>query len=191
MEWPTKWRAADFFHPYNTPQKRKPADLTFIQAASITLAGITAYSALVRSGKVNQGTRVLINGGTGGVGLAAIQIARNLGAYVVVIASKPSFHLVKSLGADEVVDYRDAAFFENLERDYSADGKRFDVIFDVSPRQEKRFFDHNYQYFFGDADGTLPVPASPRRKHWLTIVCRCRCTWMSEIWNQDGWRARA
>src|SRR6266404_81216 len=80
----------------------KPASLTFEQAASINIAGITALQALRDKGKVQPGQKVLINGASGGVGTFAVQIAKSLGADVTGVCSTRNVDLVRSLGADHV-----------------------------------------------------------------------------------------
>lgn len=84
---------------------KKPTEISFEAAAAIPLAGLTAWQALFDHAKLQPGERVLIHGGAGGVGSLAIQFAKQAGAYVITTASKRSFKLVKSLGADEVIDY--------------------------------------------------------------------------------------
>ena len=93
----------------------KPRRLSFEEAAGIPVAGETAWRALVTIANVQSGQRVLIQGGAGGVGSSAVQIAKARGAYVVATASPSHNELLRSLGADEVVDYRDAGFEEKLK----------------------------------------------------------------------------
>jgi NADPH:quinone reductase-like Zn-dependent oxidoreductase len=83
----------------------KPAALTFEQAAAIPVAGVTALQALRNQGGIRAGQRVLINGAAGGVGTFAVQIAKTFGAHVTGVCSGPNVELVRSIGADEVVDY--------------------------------------------------------------------------------------
>lgn len=91
-----------------------PAGLTDGEAASIPLAGTTAWQALVDRGHVTAGQRVLIHAGAGGVGSLAIQIAKHLGAEVATTASPRNAELVRSLGADHVIDYHSQDFAEVL-----------------------------------------------------------------------------
>lgn len=92
----------------------KPVKLTHEESASIPLAGLTAYQALITKGNLKKGQKVLIHSGSGGVGTFAIQIAKHLGAEVAVTASRSNFELVKSLGADIVIDYKTQKFEEEL-----------------------------------------------------------------------------
>ncbi|MCG3783076.1 NADP-dependent oxidoreductase [Delftia acidovorans] len=105
----------------------KPKGLTMEEAASVPLVGLTAWQALVETAKLSKGQRVFIQAGSGGVGTFAIQLARHLGATVATTTSAANFELVRSLGADVVIDYR-TQDFEDVLRDYdvvlnSQDGK--------------------------------------------------------------------
>jgi NADPH:quinone reductase-like Zn-dependent oxidoreductase len=102
---------------------RKPANLSFEQAATAPLSGMTALLGLRDSGSVTAGQRVLINGASGGVGTFAVQIAKALGAEVTAVASARNAGLVRSLGADRVVDYQ--------RDDFTLGARRYDVIFDL------------------------------------------------------------
>lgn len=106
--------------------------MSFAEAAAITLTGITAHITLIKKGHAKAGERVLINGGTSGVGILAIQMAKAIGCHVIVTCSSASFDLVKKLGADEVVDYKDGPLTDTLAAKYGDADKRFDLIFDVS-----------------------------------------------------------
>src|SRR3989475_1089707 len=100
----------------------KPANITFEQAASVNIAGITALQALRDKGKVQAGQKVLINGASGGVGTFAVQIAKSLGADVTGVCSTKNVDLVRSLGADHVIDY--------TKEDFAKGEQRYDVILD-------------------------------------------------------------
>lgn len=95
----------------------KPRNITMEEAASIPLAGLTAWQALVEMAGLGKGQKVFIQAGSGGVGTFAIQLARHLGAKVATTTSAGNAALVKGLGADVVIDYRKDAFEEQL-RDY-------------------------------------------------------------------------
>jgi NADPH:quinone reductase-like Zn-dependent oxidoreductase len=88
----------------------KPDALTFEQAGGIAIAGCTALQAVRDKGRVQPGQRVLVNGAAGGVGTFAVQIAKALGAHVTGVCSTPNLELVRSIGADEVVDYTTTNF---------------------------------------------------------------------------------
>ena len=90
----------------------KPANTDFITAAALPLVSVSAYQALVDTLRLQAGQRVLIHGGAGGIGSCAIQIAKHLGAYVITTASPDSTDYVRSLGADEVIDYTSQKFEE-------------------------------------------------------------------------------
>jgi len=93
----------------------KPRRLTFEEAAGIPVTGETAWRALITIANIKPGQRVLIHGGAGGVGSAAVQIAKARGAYVIATASPTHDDLLRSLGADEVVDYHNVRFEEKLK----------------------------------------------------------------------------
>lgn len=92
----------------------KPANLTMEEAASIPLVGLTAWQVLVDRAKLSRGQKVLIHAGSGGVGTVAIQLAKYLGATVVTTASAANADLVRSLGADVVIDYKTQDFAKIL-----------------------------------------------------------------------------
>ncbi len=99
---------------------RKPAGISFEEAAAIPLAGGTAYQGLVEALAVQPGERVLIHAASGGVGHLAVQIAHHLGAYVIGTASAPHHDRLRELGADEVLDYHDGPISEQLDEQVDA-----------------------------------------------------------------------
>jgi len=101
----------------------KPAGLTFEQAGAIAIAGCTALQGLRDKAKLQPGQRVLINGAAGGVGTFAVQIAKSMGAHATGVCSTRNAELVRSLGADEVVDYTTEEFVRRA--------CRYDVVFDL------------------------------------------------------------
>ncbi len=101
----------------------KPRRLSFAEAAGIPVAGETAWRALVTIADVQRGQRVLIQGGAGGVGSAAVQVAKIRGAYVIATASPSHDELLRSLGADEILDYHRVRFEERP--------KDIDVVFNT------------------------------------------------------------
>ncbi len=102
---------------------KKPTNISFEEAVSIPLAGLTAWQCLIDVTKVKADEKVLIQAGAGGVGSLAIQIAKHLGAYVATTASEENKAYVKELGADLVINYR-TENFEDIIKDY-------DVVFDT------------------------------------------------------------
>jgi NADPH:quinone reductase-like Zn-dependent oxidoreductase len=92
----------------------KPEGIPHIQAGALPLAGLTAWQGLVRHGGLKQGERVLIHAAAGGVGHLAVQIAKARGAHVVTTASPDKLDFVRSIGADEVVDYTSSDFTEKV-----------------------------------------------------------------------------
>jgi NADPH:quinone reductase-like Zn-dependent oxidoreductase len=101
----------------------KPDRLDHVQAAAIPMVGLTAWQALVDTAGVGQGSRVLINGAAGGIGHLAVQIAKARGAHVTALATAANLDFVRSLGADEAIDYNSTDFTE-VVRDQ-------DVVLDV------------------------------------------------------------
>ncbi|WFR77259.1 NADP-dependent oxidoreductase [Janthinobacterium rivuli] len=97
----------------------KPANLDFVQAASIPMVGLTAWQAMQERMQLQPGQKVFIPAGSGGIGTFAIQLARHLGARVGTTTSTANVEMVRSLGADEVIDYKQQPFEEVL-RDYDA-----------------------------------------------------------------------
>jgi NADPH:quinone reductase-like Zn-dependent oxidoreductase len=102
----------------------KPAGLSFEEAAAVPMAAVTALQGLGRHGELQPGQQVLINGATGGVGSFAVQLAKAAGAEVTAVTSTPNLDLVRSLGADHVIDY-------TTTTDLVDGGRRYDRILDT------------------------------------------------------------
>ena len=119
----SKGSFAEFAAARENKLARKPSNLTFEQAAAVPVSGMTALRGLADVGRLQAGQKVLIIGASGGVGSYAVQIAKALGAEVTGVCSTGKLDLVRSLGADHVIDYTHDDF---------ADGeKRYDLILDI------------------------------------------------------------
>lgn len=102
----------------------KPASTSFEQAAAVPVAGFTALQALRDKGKLQAGQTVLVNGAAGGVGTFAVQIAKALRAEVTGVCSTANVQMVRSIGADHVIDY--------TKEDYTRTGQRYDLLVDIA-----------------------------------------------------------
>jgi NADPH:quinone reductase-like Zn-dependent oxidoreductase len=102
---------------------RRPAGLSDVEAGSIPIAGLSAWAGIVTTGKLARGQRVLIHAGAGGVGSFAVQLAKHLGATVAATAGSKNIDFVRSLGADQVIDY--------TKTDFSTAIKDCDLVFDL------------------------------------------------------------
>ncbi|HYN90226.1 MAG TPA: NAD(P)-dependent alcohol dehydrogenase [Ardenticatenaceae bacterium] len=154
-----RWGA---FAEYVVGQERhfvlKPANLPFEQAAAVAAAGCTALQALRNKGRLQPGQRVLINGAAGGVGTFAVQIARAFGADVTGVCSTRNLDMIRSLGADHVIDY--------TREDFTRLGQRYDLILDVAANRSLL----EYRRVL-DANGILVLVGAPDGR-WLGPVAR-------------------
>ncbi|MGI9360480.1 MAG: zinc-binding dehydrogenase [Parasphingorhabdus sp.] len=119
---------ADFHVEQEAIVAKKPQSLTFAQAAALPLAAGTAWECLIERARLQAGQRVLIHGGSGGVGVYALQIASGAGAYVATTCRSENFDMVKNLGANICFDYREPDLYTRLASDPR---EQFDVILDT------------------------------------------------------------
>jgi NADPH:quinone reductase-like Zn-dependent oxidoreductase len=122
------WRHGGAFAEYAAvPEARlelKPDDLTFEQAAAVPTSGSLAVQGVRDEGRIRAGQRVLINGAAGAVGSFAVQLAKVYGAYVVGVDATGKLDMLRSIGADQVIDY--------TQEDFTRNGERYDVILDIA-----------------------------------------------------------
>jgi NADPH:quinone reductase-like Zn-dependent oxidoreductase len=132
----------------------KPVNLTFEQAAVLAIMGSTALQALRDHGKVRQGQEVLIIGASGGVGTYAVQIAKAFGAHVTGVCSTAKVEMVRSIGADHVIDY--------TQEDFAEGDQRYDLILDIGGNSTLARLRHAL-----DSRGTLVIVGGEGGGRWL------------------------
>ena len=162
----------------------KPANLTFEQAAAVPVAGLTALQGLRDKGKVQPGQKVLINGASGGVGTFAVQIAKSLGAEVTGVCSSRNVEMVRSIGADHVIDY--------TREDFTRGRQRYDLMLDNvgnhSLRECRRVLASDATYISnGGPDGRWLGPATHLLKTLALapFVSQKVLTWVQTTSTED------
>jgi NADPH:quinone reductase-like Zn-dependent oxidoreductase len=116
---------ADYACTVEKALAKKPSNITFEQAASVAVAGLTALQGLRDKGRLQPGQKVLINGAGGGVGTFAVQIAKALGGEVTAVSNSKNVDLMRAIGADHVIDY--------THEDFTTNRQHYDIIFDCHP----------------------------------------------------------
>lgn len=141
----------------------KPNNLSFEEAASVTNGGLTALPFLIEKGNICKGQNILINGASGSVGTAAVQIAKYFGANVYGVCSTHNLFLVRSIGAEHVIDY--------TKYDFTTIDENFDIIFDVAGKSSfsrcKKILKPNGIYLT-----TVPTPASIVQMLWTSKLSK-------------------
>ena len=164
----TKDIAAGAFAEYvSVPAKQlahKPPKMSWEEAAALPTSGMTALQALRLGRPVQPGTRVLINGASSGVGTFAVQLAKSMGAHVTGVCSTRNVEMVRSLGADEVVDYKK----ESVEAAATAAGVLYDKILDIAGR-------YGWRRLLRPS-GTLVAVALPESECVPCVLCSIVCT---------------
>jgi NADPH:quinone reductase-like Zn-dependent oxidoreductase len=151
-------RSAAFAEYVCVPEDRalvlKPANVTFEQAAAVPVAAISALQGLRGKGQIQSGQKVLINGASGGVGTFSVQIAKSFGAEVTGVCSTRNVDIVRSIGADHVIDY--------TQEDFTRGGQRYDLMLDIAGNRSwsdcRRVLDEK---------ATLVVVGGPKKGRWI------------------------
>lgn len=143
-----------------------PANASFEEAAAVPVAAITALQAVRDAGRVGPGKHVLINGASGGVGTYAVQIAKSLGADVTGVSSTRNLDLVRSLGADQVIDY--------TQEDFTRGTERYDAIIDNVGNHSLGAYRRALK-----PDGILVLVTGPKTDRWLGPIARILWSKMS------------
>jgi NADPH:quinone reductase-like Zn-dependent oxidoreductase len=139
----------------------KPAKITYEEAAAIPNGALTALPFLRDNGKIQRGHKVLINGASGTVGTSAVQFAKYYGAQVTGVCSSTNLELVKSLGADHVIDY--------TEEDFTQNGQTYDIIFDAVGKSSFSSCKSSLKPG-GIYLTTVPTPAAVLQRLWTSMV---------------------
>lgn len=152
---------------------RIPENLSFAEAASVPLAGLTAWQALFDHADLQPNEKVLIHAGAGGVGSLAIQFAKNRGAYVITTASAENSDFLKSLGADEVIDYH-ATPFEKVLTD-------LDVVFDTIGGEVQR---QSFKVLKKETGRLVSIVGAPDPELATTYQVSAKAIWLKENGRQ-------
>jgi NADPH:quinone reductase-like Zn-dependent oxidoreductase len=147
--------------PEDAALTEKPADMTWEEAATIPVAGITALYFIRDQGNVQAGQHVLIHGASGAIGTFSVQLAKHFGAAVTGVCSTRNVEMVKSLGADRVIDY--------TKEDFTRTGRTYDVIFDVVGKTSYARSKHSLRQG-GIYLSTLPKAETLLQMLWTSLV---------------------
>lgn len=138
---------------------KKPVNVTYEQAAAVPIAAFTALQGLRDQGLIQQGQKILINGAAGGVGTFAVQIAKSLGAEVTGVCSTRNVEMVRSIGADHVIDY--------TQEDFTRNKNRYDLILDLAGNRSLYACKRTLK-----TQGTLVIVGSQSKGRWLGPLTR-------------------